>query len=229
MPADVIELPPLVASLQYNIPQQIAAQELLPQLTDNSCALAFFDPQYRGVLDKLGYGNEGARQKGRATLSAMSEEVIGAIIGHIARVVRPSGHVMLWIDKFHLVEGVQAWLHNTPLQIVDMLTWHKERMGMGYRSRRVSEHLLVLQKAPRRARGVWQRHNIPDVWCEKLPHPRAGHPHRKPLLLQQALIEAVSAQGDVVLDPAAGSFSVLQAARACGRNFIGGDILPLVV
>ena len=27
--------------------------------------LVFFDPQYRGVLDKLKYGNEGADRKGR--------------------------------------------------------------------------------------------------------------------------------------------------------------------
>ena len=28
--------------------------------------LVIMDPQYRGILDKLNYGNEGERQKGRA-------------------------------------------------------------------------------------------------------------------------------------------------------------------
>lgn len=31
-----------------------------------SIKCVFFDPQYRGVLDKMSYGNEGARQKERA-------------------------------------------------------------------------------------------------------------------------------------------------------------------
>ena len=30
--------------------------------------------------------------------------------------------------------------------------------------------------------------------------------------------------GDLVLDPAAGSYSVLKAAKACQRNFLGFDI-----
>ena len=94
-----------------------------------------------------------------------------------------------------------------------MVTWHKGRMGMGYRTRRTSEHLVVLQKAPRRARGVWTRHDIPDVWTERAS---GSHAHAKPVRLQEALIRAVTKPGDVVLDPAAGGYSVLAAAEAVG-------------
>ena len=41
------------------------ALQLLRGLTSGCTPLVFFDPQYRGVLDKLKFGNEGARQKGR--------------------------------------------------------------------------------------------------------------------------------------------------------------------
>ena len=44
---------------------EICGLELLKQIEDSSIALCFFDPQYRGVLDKMKYGNEGERQKGR--------------------------------------------------------------------------------------------------------------------------------------------------------------------
>ena len=67
-----------------------------------------------------------------------------------------------------------------------------------------------------------KKHNIPDVWNEKVE--RDGHPHRKPKDLQTALISAVSNDGDIVIDPATGSFSVLEACRLCGRNFLGCDI-----
>ena len=83
-----------------------------------------------------------------------------------------------------------------------MITWNKLRMGMGYRTRRTCEYLVVLQRPPRHApRGVWKAHNIPDVWDEKRTRTAAGV-HPKPVGLQAALIEAVfSNPGDLVLDP----------------------------
>ena len=43
--------------------------DLLADINDGTVATAFFDPQYRGVLDKLKYGNEGqARGKARCEL-----------------------------------------------------------------------------------------------------------------------------------------------------------------
>ena len=196
----------------------------LALLKDESVPAAFFDPQYRGVMDKMAYGNEGARQKGRAALSQMPEAMIFEFIRELDRVLIPTGHLFLWVDKFHLCEDIRPWFLGTGLEIVDLVTWQKGKIGMGYRTRRKSEYLLVLQKAPRRAKGVWMRHDIPDVWTEKITG--KGHAHRKPPGLQQALIEAVTQKGDLVLDPAAGSFSVMQAAKACGRVFLGFDLSP---
>ena len=197
--------------------------EFLAALPEASVACAVFDPQYRGVMDRLAYGNEGARQKGRARLAQMPEATIGAFLSAIARVVRPRGHLFLWVDKFHLVQGVRPWLAPAGLEAVDMVTWDKGRIGMGYRTRRRSEYLVVAQKPPLRAKGVWTRRDIPDVVTEKVP--RAGHAHRKPVELQASLIEAVTDPGDLVIDPAAGSFSVLEScARLGGRVFLGTDL-----
>lgn len=194
---------------------------LLEQLANDAIPLAFFDPQYRGVMDKLGYGNEGARQKGRASLTQMPEEVIRKFITELSRVIAPSGHLMLWIDKFHLVEGVKPWLADTKLELVDMITWDKGRIGMGYRTRRRSEYLVILQKHPKKAKGVWTSHNIPDVWLEKI---KPNHPHSKPQDLQSALIEATTKPGDLILDPASGGFSVMESALKVGRDFLGCDL-----
>ena len=92
---------------------------------------------------------------------------------------------------------------------------------MGYRSRRVSEYLVIMQKAPRRAKGVWALHDIPDVWEEKVTD---DAPHAKPIGLQSRLIEATTNVGDIVLDPAAGSYSVLKACQRLNRRFLGCDI-----
>lgn len=198
--------------------------DLLSHL-EGGVKLAFFDPQYRGVLDKLGYGNEAAenfKNKARVDLPAMDEATIKAFISGIDRVLCPSGHLMLWVDKFHLCEGIHHWIEGTSLQVVDMITWDKGRIGMGFRSRRRSEYVIVLQKKPKRVKGCWNVHNIPDVWLEKV---KATHTHSKPHLLQKALIEATTNEGDLILDPASGGWSVMKAALESGRNFIGSDLL----
>ena len=68
---------------------------------------------------------------------------------------------------------------------------------------------------------MWKSHSIPDVWTEKVVK---THPHSKPINLQKTLIEATSNEGDLILDPAAGGYSVFEACKIINRNFIGGDI-----
>lgn len=196
---------------------------LLSALEPGTIPLCIFDPQYRGILDKMRYGNEGvSRGQRRSGLLQMSDETIGEFIAGIATALSPSGHLFLWIDKFHLCTGVGPWVDERGLEVVDLVTWNKDRIGMGYRTRRVGEYLLILQKPPKRAKGVWQRHDIPDVVTEKVE--RIGNVHPKPVNLQARLIEAVTDPGDVVLDPAAGSYSVMTAAHQAGRQFLGCDI-----
>lgn len=200
--------------------------ELLSTIPAETVTTAFFDPQYRGILDKLNYGNETTgKGKKRAALQQMPEEVIVNFISQINRSLKPSGHLFLWIDKFHLCEGFLSWLSNTDLVVVDMITWDKDKFGLGYRSRRQSEYCVVLQKKPTKAKGVWTIHNIPDVWKEKIVKTKEdNHPHLKPLELQEQLILATSNPGDFILDPASGSYSVMKVAVKNRRQFIGGDI-----
>jgi site-specific DNA-methyltransferase (adenine-specific) len=197
--------------------------ELLNQIPKFSIKACFFDPQYRGILDRQKYGNEGKKKEARRlSLPQMSEITIEEFIKKINSVLVPSGHLFLWIDKFHLCEGVKHWLINTELQIVDLITWEKHKIGMGYRSRRKSEYLLILQKKPIRAKGIWTIHNIPDVWEEKVN--TTTHPHSKPIELQKTLIRSISNDNDIILDPAMGSGSVFTACSSTNRVFIGSDI-----
>lgn len=196
--------------------------DLLNDIHDKTIKVAFFDPQYRGVLDKLKYGNEGVgRGKERCSLSQMDEDTIKEFIKEIDRVLVESGHLFLWVDKFHLCQGVKDWFENTSLNIVDMIVWDKGKIGMGYRTRRKSEYLIVAQKSPVKAKYCWKRHSIPDVWAEKVVK---VHAHSKPIELQRQLIEATTDTGDVVLDPASGGYSVFVACKLSGRDFLGCDI-----
>ena len=213
----------LPSGLHFNERIKMDGLQFLSKLPSEVFPVAFFDPQYRGILDKLSYGNEGEnRGKARSVLKQMSDEMIHDFIIGIDKALLPSGHLFLWMDKYHLCTGFDKWLDDTRLDVVDMLTWDKGKIGMGYRTRRQSEYLIVLQKQPRKAKGVWKVHNIPDVWLEKVK--RNGHTHKKPIALQGELIAAVSNADDIVIDPAAGSFSVMEACKLQGRNFLGCDI-----
>src|SRR3974390_3083623 len=66
-----------VRMYQRNHVQSGDSLALLQSLPDSCTPLVFFDPQHRAVLDKLKFGNECARQRGRAGLPTMSEDYIG--------------------------------------------------------------------------------------------------------------------------------------------------------
>jgi site-specific DNA-methyltransferase (adenine-specific) len=205
---------------QNNVPQTGDALTLLQSLSDCCTPLAFFDPQYRGVLDKLKYGNEGARQRGRFNLPAMTNNYIDECCREFARALAPSGYLMRWTDTFHLCEGDHQRV--SELKCVDLIAWDSLRPGNGYRSRRRGDYLLVLQKPPLVARKTWRDHTICNRWPEKVD--RKLHPHVKPIGLIAKLIDAVTKPRDLVVDPAAGSFVVMRAANQLGREFIGCDI-----
>ena len=197
--------------------------DLLDLLDKESIKVTFFDPQYRGVLDKLSYGNEGkSRGKDRSALPQMSQEIIFEFLAKIEVVLKPNGYLFLWLDKFHLFE-VKSWIENyQSLEIVDMIVWNKLKIGMGYRTRRRSEYLVVIQRYPRKAKSTWTLHNIPDVWDEKILD--KNHTHAKPIELQKQLILATTNENDLVLDPASGGYSVFRACKETNRNFIGCDL-----
>jgi site-specific DNA-methyltransferase (adenine-specific) len=212
---------PLVGrGFDLNVAQRGDALELLRSLPDACTPLAFFDPQHRGVLDHLKFGNEGARQRGRASLPPMTEEYIDEACREIARILRPSAYLMLWADTFGLCEAHHLRIANV-VKPVDLIAWDSLRIGMGKRTRRRGDYLLVLQKPPVSAR-TWRDHGIPNRWPEKVN--RGLHPHIKPIGLIKRLVGAVTEPGDLVVDPAAGSFGVMHVALQLGRNFMGCDL-----
>ena len=210
---------------QRNVAQHGDALTLLQWLPDRCTPLGFFDPQHRDNLDKLKYGNEGARQRERCQLPQMSNDYVEACCREMARVLKPSGYLMRWQNAFQVGTGVHLGLADV-LPCVDIIAWDNGRISNGYRARRRGDYVVVLQKKPLRARATWRtRPTIPDRWPEKVD--RKLHPHIKPIGLISALIEAITSPGELVVDPAAGSFVVLRATTELGRDFIGCDIAVL--
>jgi site-specific DNA-methyltransferase (adenine-specific) len=57
-----------------------------------------------------------------------------------------------------------------------------------------------------------------------VPNSKRKHPHQKPRELIKALVEATTNEKDLVVDPCAGSFIVLEVCRELKREFLGCDL-----
>ena len=88
--------------------------------------------------------------------------------------------------------------------------------------RREYEDLRREYEDLRRTFVVPNRELLMDVWDFKTVSPYPGkHPAEKPLALLEHMITTSSREGDLILDPFAGSGSTLEAARTLGRKAVG--------
>ncbi|MCY4097021.1 MAG: hypothetical protein OXF40_01990, partial [Rhodospirillales bacterium] len=66
----------LTRGLSYGVRLKMEGLHLLSTLPDGGVPVVFFDPQYRGVLEHLSYGNEGeTRGSPRRALRQMTGEI----------------------------------------------------------------------------------------------------------------------------------------------------------
>lgn len=74
---------------------------------------------------------------------------------------------------------------------------------------------------------------LSDVWDIPYLNPKAkervGYPTQKPLILLERIVQLVTTEGDIVLDPFCGSGTTCVAASILGRNYIGIDKSPEAV
>ena len=71
-----VQTPPITLPdfLEPNSRLKMDGLKFLSHLPNESVPVAFLDPQYRSVLDKMNYGNEGKnREKGRSSLIQMTD------------------------------------------------------------------------------------------------------------------------------------------------------------
>jgi phosphoserine aminotransferase len=100
--------------------------------------------------------------------------------------------------------------YNTPsistiLMTAEQVDWFNENGGLPFATSRSAASADALYR-----------------WTEKVD--RRVHPHAKPAGLIRRLIAAVTEPGDLVVDPAAGGFTVMHVAHELGRRFVGCDI-----
>jgi len=201
-----------------NIKQSGEALELLANLENNSTSLVFLDPQYEPVRNVL---------SANYPLYCQSDYQILRILEQIERILKPSSFCLLWVNKTLLGnDRIPLWLLKTPvLKIVDFLVWHKKNsLGLGNWLRSNAEFCFLIQKYPQSGK-LFKNRSFGNVWEENVvPNSKRKHPHQKPRELIKALISATTNEKDLVVDPCAGSFVVLEVCQELKREFLGCDL-----
>ena len=210
----------LVSQQKYllNTKQNGEALELLNSCENDSASLVFLDPQYEPVKNVLSVDYP---------LHSQSDYQILRILEQIERILKPSAFCLLWVNKTLLGnDRIPLWLLKTPsLKIVDFLVWHKKNsLGLGNWLRSNAEFCFLLQKYPQKGK-VFKNRSFGNVWEENVLSPsKRKHPHQKPRELLKALIETTTNEGDLIIDPCAGSFIVLEICQELNRNYLGVDL-----
>ena len=105
------------------------------------------------------------------------------------------------------------------------MVWHKKNtLGLGNWLRSNAEFCFLIQKFPQSGK-LFKNRSFGNVWEENVvPISKRKHPHQKPKELIKALVEATTNQGDLIIDPCAGSFIVLEVCQELKREFCGVDL-----
>lgn len=199
-------------------------REILPSLGAKSVDLVLTDPPYEveaHTLQRRGSRGAGARIVVKPLgFAAMDEATRCAVSAQLGRVARR------WVLTFCQVEAAPTWRvaqEAGGLVYKRTCLWIKpdgqpqltgDRPGMGY------ETILAMHS---RGRSRWNGGGEHGVWTvsKRCGNGANVHPTEKPLALMGRLVLLFSDQGDLVLDPFAGSGSTLVAARENGRRAIG--------
>jgi site-specific DNA-methyltransferase (adenine-specific) len=110
-------------------------------------------------------------------------------------------------------------VESTNLRVNQMIVWDKRTYGLGHGFR--SQHELVLCASKGVPRVVDR--SIPNV----IQHRREisdDHPSPKPPGLIEQLLKVVTDEGDLIVDPFAGTGATLRAAANMNRRAIGIEI-----
>jgi len=201
-----------------NTKQSGEALELLTNLDNDSASLVFLDPQYEPVRNVM---------RTNYPLYPQNDYQIMQILKEVERILKPSAFCLLWINKTLLgSDRIANWMIKTSsLKIVDCLVWHKKNfLGLGSWLRSNAEFCFLIQKYPQSGK-LFKNRSFGNVWEESpISVTKRKHPHQKPKELAKALISATTNEGDLVVDPCAGSFVVLEVCQELKRNYLGVDL-----
>lgn len=224
----------------------IGALEGLQELDEESVDMILTDPAYdtlekwreMGTTTRL----KDSKSSSNAWFPTVPPSYIQEVIDRSYKVLARNSHMYIMCDE-ETADNLKPMLRESGFHLLKSLIWHKigkpedvkcpqcghhvltrnrpGAPGMGYPYRSQYEMILVAEKGKRKPpenRGVRNVLSFPYLKGNKY------YPTQKPVDLLKVLIQQSSFEGDLIVDPFAGSGSTGVASLLTGRNFLGFDV-----
>lgn len=229
-----------------HVVKMIGALEGLRELADSSVDLIVTDPPYNTLEKHREVGTTTrltkSSQSSNDWFDTVSFEYLHEVFVECFRVLRRPSHLYVMCDE-ETADILKSDLKGIGFEQRKTLIWEKvgrlEKVscpncgahvtdehrpgtpGMSYPWRSCYEMILFFQKGQRKAADDRSQRNVLRVpWIKR----QGAYPTEKPVELLERIIAQASLEGDLVLDPFAGSGSCGEAAFNLRRSFLGFDV-----
>lgn len=192
----------------------------LPDIPSECADVVFTDPPFNINLVPQ------RKTHGKIANDDLTPEDFQALIlqtfAHCYRILKPN--TVAWICcNWQCIGYFDQWLEMAGFEIKNCVVWVKNNFGLGNHLRPQHEFILLAFKGeppvPKDAK------NKSNVWYfDRLIE--TVHPNEKPIDLIQEALKLYNKEGDILLDPFAGSFSSCLAAKMLGMQYIGMEAKP---
>lgn len=215
------------------------ALELLKKIPDKSIDLIFADPPYFGNQSGLiikrndGHANTFDTQKARWAYSkslSYQFDFHYTWLKEAQRILKDGSTI--WVTgTYHSIGVINVVLQDLGFKILNDIILHKKNAPPNFKGscfRAVTETMLWAKKnnygktkfnywQMKRLNNNTQMKNLWEYWAEKNPF---RHPATKQQIILEYVILAASNEGDLILDPFAGSGTTGFVAQGLGRKCI---------
>lgn len=186
--------------------------EVMKEMEDSSIDLILTDPPYG-----MDYQSSWRTEKFDKISDDNNLDWIPEFLKESYRILKNNTHIYIFCNEYSIGQWRKE-LKEAGFTIKRMLVWVKNNHTSGdlegdYANK--TEYIMFAHKGRRKLNGsrsnnVW---NVDRAVCE-------NHPTVKPIPLLMFLIEKSSEEGDLILDPFAGSGTTGRACKDLHRNFI---------
>jgi DNA modification methylase len=194
--------------------------EMLAAMPDDSAAAFITDPPY-GIAFR-----SNMRQASERFAAIVNDDAPCLDwIPDAFRIIRPGG-CLVCFHRWDVADEFRYVMEASGFRVRSQLVWAKMGGGLGDLSAQFApEHELAWFAT----KGDYA---FPDgrpssvLRAQKIPPEQMRHPTEKPVGLFHYLVRYLTREGDVVVDPFAGSGALLEAAHALERHGVGAEIEP---